>query len=142
MSDSGSQNEYAKPLPPITKLTTPYWEGTQRSELMTQYCHACERPWFPPSEACPECLGNDFSWRAMSGRGKVWSWVQMWQRYFPGFEEEYPYTIALIELAEGPRLYSTLVECEPESIACDMAVEVVFEAVTPEVTLPKFRPSR
>ena len=63
----------------------------------------------------------------------------MWQPYFPAFDGERPYIVAYIQLDEGPCLMSTLVDCNPDEIACDMPVEVVFDDVTNEVTLPKFR---
>jgi uncharacterized OB-fold protein len=75
-----------------------------------------------------------------SGRGMIWSWVVFWQRYFAAFEADIPYNVAYVELEEGPRLMTNLVEYDPASIRCDMPVEVVFDDVTPEVTLPKFRP--
>jgi uncharacterized OB-fold protein len=64
------------------------------------------------------------------------------QRYFPAFEADLPYNVAYVELQEGPRLMTNLVECEADDIRCDMPVEVVFEDVTPEISLPKFRPQR
>jgi uncharacterized OB-fold protein len=65
----------------------------------------------------------------------------MWQRYFAAFEAEIPYNVAYVELEEGPKLMTNIVGCENEAIYCDMAVEVVFEDVTAEISLPKFRPS-
>jgi uncharacterized OB-fold protein len=135
-------SEYARPLPARTQATAPYWEAAQRGQLVLQHCLDCAKPWFPPSEACAHCLGDRFQWRSLSGRGVVWSWIQMWQKYFPGFEDESPYNVALIELEEGPRLFTNLVDCEPAEIRCDMPVEVVFDQVTDAVTLPKFRPRR
>ena len=133
---------YQRPVPARTKATAPYWEAAQRGELVLQHCLACDQPWFPPAEACPHCLAQNFEWRTVSGNGKIWSWVQMWQKYFPGFDEEKPYNVALIELDEGPRLFTNLVECDADELHCEMPVEVVFDAVTDEVTLPKFRPRR
>jgi uncharacterized OB-fold protein len=66
----------------------------------------------------------------------------MWQRYFPAFEDDIPYVVAYVELDEGPRMMSTIVGCEPDDISCDMAVEVVFDDVTGDVSLPKVRPVR
>lgn len=134
--------DYARPLPTVTKLTAPYWEGAQQGELRLQHCRDCRQPWFPPAEACPACLSSRYDWRAVSGRGSLWSWIDMWQQYFRGFEDERPYLVALVELEEGPRLFSTLVECDRAELRCDLPLEVVFDAVTPEITLPKFRPRR
>ena len=121
---------YKKPLPRINRLSRPYWDGSRRHELLLQRCTACSRYRFPPSERCAQCLSDASEWAPASGRGKVWSWIRMWQRYFPAFDDERPYVVAYIELEEGPRLMSTIVECDPEAIRCDMPVEVTFDDVT------------
>jgi uncharacterized protein len=132
---------YQKPLPRPTRLSRPFWEGTKRHELLLLNCNQCGKIWFPPSSRCPRCLSTDCEWKPASGRGKVWSWIVMWQRYFPAFESEIPYNVAYVELEEGPKLMTNIVGCDNEAILCDMPVEVVFEDVTPEITLPKFRPA-
>jgi uncharacterized OB-fold protein len=66
----------------------------------------------------------------------------MWQRYFPAFEGEIPYLVAYVQLDEGPKLMTSLVDYDPGDLRCDLPVEIVFEDVTPEITLPKFRPVR
>ena len=131
---------YTKPLPRINRLSRPFWEGAKRHELLLQRCGSCERYRFPPSERCAGCLSTETAWFAASGRGKVWSWIRMWQPYFPAFDGDRPYVVAYVELDEGPRLMTTIVDCDPGQISCDMPVEVVFDDVTDEVTLPKFRP--
>ncbi|MXY86192.1 MAG: hypothetical protein F4Y95_06810, partial [Chloroflexi bacterium] len=106
---------YDKPLPPVLELTKPFWDGCREGVLQIQFCNICDLPWFPPAEACPRCLQDDWEWRPISGHGTVWSWIRMWQKYFPGWSpDEYPYTIALIKLEEGPYMYSTLVEIEDQ----------------------------
>ena len=77
-----------KPLPPITRLTKPFWDGCREGELRIQFCNICDKPWFPPAENCPICLREDWEWRTVSGRGTVWAWILMHQRYFPGWEPE------------------------------------------------------
>ena len=136
-----AENAYAKPLPRINRLSRPFWVGAKRHEFMLQRCTGCGRHRFPPSERCADCLGAESAWVPASGRGKVWSWIRMWQSYFPAFDAERPYIVAYVELDEGPRLMTTLIDCKPEEILCDMPVEVVFDDVTAEVTLPKFRPA-
>ena len=132
--------EYAKPLPRPNRLSRPFWDGAKRHELLLQRCPACGHVWFPPSVRCPDCLSTEYTWSQASGRGRVWSWVVMWQRYFPAFEADIPYNVAYVELEEGPKLMTNIVGCENDAIYCDMAVEVVFEDVTPEIALPKFKP--
>ena len=133
---------YSKPLPRVTSLSRPFWEGAKRHELLLLNCNACGKVWFPPSARCPNCLSTDIAWKPASGRGKVWSWIVMWQRYFAAFEADIPYNVSYVELEEGPRLMTSIVGCDNEAIYCDMPVEAVFEDVTPEITLLKFRPSR
>ena len=135
-----AQEPYAKPLPRPNRLSQPFWDGARRHELLLQKCSACGHVWFPPSARCPGCLSAAYAWSQASGRGKVWSWIVMWQRYFPAFEEDIPYNVAYVELEEGPRLMTNLVGVENEAIYCEMPVEVVFEDATPEISLPKFRP--
>jgi hypothetical protein len=132
--------EYAKPLPRPNRLSRPFWGGAKRHELLLQKCSACGHVWFPPSARCPECLSREYAWSKASGRGRVWSWIVMWQRYFPAFEADIPYNVAYVELEEGPKLMTSIVGCENDAIYCDMEVEVVFEDVTPEIALPKFKP--
>jgi uncharacterized OB-fold protein len=134
--------EYTKPLPELTKLNRPYFEGGLEGELRLQRCTPCGHRWFPASTHCPRCLSTDHAWVRVSGKGRVWSWIVMHQRYFKSFEADLPYNVAFIELAEGPMMMSTLVGVPPDQIRCDMPVEVVFEQVTPEIALPKFRPAR
>jgi len=135
-----SESTYKKPLPRPNKLSRPYWEGAKAHELRVVRCTVCGHKFLPAADRCPKCLSKDLEWIKASGRGKVWSWVVFHQRYFAAFEDDLPYNVAYVELEEGPRLMTNLVDCDPSLIRCDMPVEVVFDDVTPEITLPKFRP--
>ena len=77
----------------------------------------------------------------MSGRGKVFSYVVYHRVYHPGFANEVPYTVALVELEEGPRMISNIVDIASDKVTCDMPVEVVFEDIEDIATLPKFMPA-
>ena len=136
-----SESTYKKPLPRPNRASEPYWEATKRHLLMVLHCNSCGHKWLPPADRCPRCLTHEPVWVEASGRGKVWSWIIMHQRYFAAFEAELPYNVAMVELDEGPRLMTNLVDIDPALIRCDMPVEVVFDDVTPEITLPKFRPA-
>lgn len=131
--------DYAKPLPALTKLNRPYFEGGLRGELRLQRCTSCGHRWFPASTHCPRCLATEHEWAPVSGHGRVWSWIVMHQRYFKAFESEIPYNVALVQLEEGPLMMSALVDIPPADIRCDLPVQVVFERVTDEIALPKFR---
>lgn len=95
---------------------------------------------FPASEQCSNCLSTLAGWTAVSGRGEVYSFNVMHQVYHPGFAAEVPYAVVVVKLEEGPKVVSNLVGVEPHDIKCGMAVEVVFEKLSDQVTLPKFRP--
>jgi uncharacterized OB-fold protein len=132
--------EYKKPLPAITTLNAPYWDGLKRRELKMQHCSDCGKLWCPPAPFCPECWSRNFTWRQQSGRGKVNSWVIFHQAYFSSYKDDAPYNVAEVELEEGPRLLTNLVGVTNEDISIGMPVEIVYDDVTDEVTLAKFKP--
>lgn len=138
---TSTTQEYAKPLPPVTKLNAPFWEGTKKGELRLQTCNECGQRWFPPSSHCPNCLSRDFDWKAVSGRGKVWSWVVFHQRYFKAFADDIPYNVTFVELEEGVMMMSKLEGIEDDQIKCDMPVKVAFEEATDEQSVPYFVPA-
>ncbi len=133
--------EYTKPLPPVTKLNKPFWEGTKQGELRLQTCNECGQRWFPPSTHCPQCLSRNWEWKAVSGRGKVWSWVVFHQRYFKAFEEDLPYNVTLVELDEGVMMMSRVEGISDEEMKCDMPVKVAFQDATDEQSVPYFVPA-
>ena len=88
---------------------------------------------------CPHCLSDKLAWKRLSGKGTVSTWVVFHRNWFPEFAADVPYAAVQVELAEGPRITSNLVNVPNEAVRMGMAVEVVFDDVTPEVTLPRFR---
>ncbi|MGE0682716.1 MAG: Zn-ribbon domain-containing OB-fold protein [Candidatus Binatia bacterium] len=134
--------DYKKPLPAITTLSEPYWYGLRRRELKMPKCNDCGKIWYPPSPFCPSCWSRNFTWQPLSGRGKVNSWVIFHQAYFSSYKDDIPYNVAEVELEEGPRLLTNLVGIANEDISIGMSVEIVYDDVTDEVTLAKFRPAK
>jgi len=132
-----------KPLPQPTPDTLPFWEGCKRHELMLPRCRACNRFHFYPRALCPHCWSPTLEWVKASGRGRLYSYVINY-RPAPGFEPDEPYVIAIVELEEGVRMMSNLVDVEPvpAKLPMDMPVAVVFDDVNETVTLPKFRPAQ
>jgi hypothetical protein len=127
-----------KAAPRPTPETQPFWDGCAAGELRLQRCTSCDAHYFPPRPFCPDCLSDDVTWEAVSGRGTLHSYV-INHRPAPGFEA--PYAIAVVQLDEGPRMMSNIVGVEqaPEALVLDMALEVAFEE-RGEVQLPVFRP--
>ena len=134
-------DDYRKPLPPITNLNRPYWDGLRDGELRMQRCSACTELWYPPGPVCPRCWSRDHSWEPLSGRGQVNSWVVFHQAYLPGYDGEVPYNVAEVTLEEGPRLTTNLVGIDNDDIEIGLPVEVVFDPVTNDVTLAKLAPA-
>lgn len=132
--------EYRKPLPIVDNWNRPFWEAARQHRLILQRCAACGTLRHPPGPVCPACQSPEIAWQDATGRGRIWSWVRFHQNYFAGFADEIPYSVVMIELAEGPVLVSTLIDFpEGQDPAIGQPVEVVFEDVTSEFSLPKFR---
>lgn len=139
-SERLEMGEYKKPIPVPSIESKPYWEGLRQHRLLIQCCNVCCHFWFPPSTHCPNCTCPEFTWTQISGRGKVFSYVVYHRVYHPGFADEVPYTVGLIELDEGPRMISNVIGIPPVQVVCEMPVEVVFEDISEHTTVPKFRP--
>jgi uncharacterized OB-fold protein len=134
--------DYRKPLPDVSGPTRPFWEAARQRRLALQRCRGCGAHRFPARDLCSRCLSRDVEWVTVSGRGSIFSWAVMHQVYHPGFADQVPYAVVVVELAEGVRLVSNLLDCSVDEIRAGLPVEVVFDDVTPDVTLPKFRPVR
>jgi uncharacterized OB-fold protein len=130
-----------RPLPAITPETRHFWEGTRLGELRLQRCDGCSHVYFPPRPFCPKCASREVRVVRASGRATLYSYV-IHHRAAPGFTP--PYAIAVVELAEGPRMMTNIVEAEqtPQALQLDMALEVVFQPMNDEISLPLFRPAR
>jgi uncharacterized OB-fold protein len=131
---------YAKPLPLITPDNRVFWDAARRHELCLPHCRACGRPHYPPGPLCPFCFGTELEWRRLSGRGRISTWVVVHREWFASFREELPYAVVQVELDEGPRLTAGVVDLPNDALRVDLPVEVTFRDVTPEITLPLFRP--
>lgn len=132
----------AKALPSPTPETAPYWDGCKAHELRIQYCRDCQAYFFYPRSLCPTCLGDALEWRAVSGKGTLLTYV-LSARPAPGFENELPYAIAIVQLDEGPHMMTNIINTDltPANLPVGMAVEVVFDDVTDAISIPKFQPS-
>lgn len=133
--------EYQKQLPLITSSDRPYWEAAKKHELTAYHCRNCGA-FYSQVTKCTACDNPQMEWARVSGKGEVFTFCIFHQLYHPAWRGEIPYNVAVIKLAEGPLSTSNLVGCKNEDIRIGMPVEVVFDNVTEEVTLPKFRPSK
>lgn len=133
--------QYNKPLPKPTPWSKPFWDGCKKGKLLVQQCKSCQKYVFYPKLFCPFCLSEDLNWVEATGKGKIYTYTVVYSYQPTEFSEDVPYIVAVIDLEEGVRMMSNIVKCRPQEVKCDMDVEVVFEKVTDEVTLPKFIPA-
>jgi len=132
-----------KPLPIPTPTSKPFWDGLASHELRIQRCRACRSFVFYPRVVCPRCLGPDLDWQVVPGTGTLYTFAICRRPTHPFFADEVPQMLAVVELDEGPRLSSTLVEVKEEEIRVGMRVEPVFQDVAGKgVTLLRYRPAR
>jgi len=136
-------SDYRKPLPQPTPETQHFWDGCRDGRLLLQRCKDTGKAYFPPRPFSPYTGSRDVEVFEASGKAKLFSYV-INHRPAKGFEDEAPYAIAVVELEEGPRMMTNIVDCEqtPEALVLDMPLEVAFETATDEITLPKFRPAK
>ena len=131
----------SKPIPQPDEPSRPFFDGAQRGELMIQRCTACGAFLAPGSRACTECMSEALEWLPASGKATLYTFAVMHQKYHPGFFDDLPYNIAVVELDEGPRLNTNVVGIANDDLRVGMPLVVTFEEVGDGVVLPKFRPA-
>lgn len=133
------QFDMTKPLPVVQPWSEKFWEGTKEGKLLVQHCKDCNSNIFYPRKYCPECWSGNLDWIESTGKGKVFTFSTAVSMVEPRFMDELPYTLAYVDLDEGVRLMSKIVECDPEDIKIGMEVEVVF-VERENFMLPYFKP--
>jgi len=116
----------------------PYWEGLAQGELRIQRCNVCSKAVFYPRSICPHCHADQLAWIVASGKGTIYSYTVAHQGFGP-FAADVPFIVAIVELEEGVRMMSRIVDAPRELVAVGVAVSVTFEAVGEDLTLPYFR---
>ena len=127
-----------RPEPVATPDSAFFWEGAARGELLIKQCDACKMLWHPPRPMCPNCHATKMVPARMSGRGIVYSWAMPIHPFPHGFST--PPIVALVDLAEGPRIVSNIVGVDPRAMKEGLRVEVSFEAAEGNKFVPVFRP--
>ncbi len=127
------------PVPQPDPDAQPFWDYARAGELRIQSCGDCGGLRHPPRAMCPQCGSFEVEWVAVSGRATVYSYTVSHQAVHPALVDQVPFATVLVELEEGPRLTSNLLDVEHDEIEIGMAVEVAFHPLTDEVTLPLFK---
>ena len=132
----------ARLIPPMSPFTEPYWEAAAKGELLIQKCSACQHVQFPPRKHCENCGSADVAWVASAGNGVIYTFTVARRPPHPVFAEQVPLVVAVVELEEGVKLMTNIIECDPDNVAIGMSVKVAFEPVDDsEVVLPVFSPA-
>lgn len=132
---------YEKIIPDVTPATRPFFEAAKRREIRIPQCSACGHRWFPIAVTCPRCLSDQHEWVQLSGRGIVKTWAIYHRAFHPGWAKDVPYNVTQVNLEGGPNILSNIVDIKNEDLREGLPVEAVFEDITPEITLIKFRPA-
>jgi len=128
-----------KPLPIVTDENRPFWDGCRQGKLLLQYCDQCQQHQFYPRLYCMHCGSSSIRWVQASGRGVIYSYTIIYQNKSPEFVRDTPYNVAVVQLEEGPRMMSNIVETDPAELRVDLPVTVVFDAVNEDIHLPRFK---
>jgi len=129
----------ARPRPRITPDNARFWEGCRERRLLLPTCESCGAAHLPPGPVCPFCWSEDLVWRRARGTGRVASRVVVHRSWFPAFADRVPYDVTLVELDEGPRITSTIVDGGADPIGLGRRVVVAFEDIDSDLVIPVFR---
>ncbi|PLX36743.1 MAG: acyl dehydratase [Hyphomicrobiales bacterium] len=132
----------AKPLPEIYELTEPFWKGAHEGRLMMQKCSKCGTVNFHPKPWCIECGSRDIPWTEMRPEGTVYSYTisRAVAMNYPGWKEELPVIMCLVDIDGGARMYAQVTGIEPEAMQVGLRVTAYFDPISDDYSIPKFRP--
>lgn len=127
-------------MPDLAGPNAPHWQGAREGRLVVQLCSACGAARYPHSSLCPSCAGVDATWGAIRPTGRVLSWCRFHRRYFEDFALEVPYTVLLVRMDDGVKLFANWVAAQAARIPLiGERVEAAFEELVPGTTVVRFR---
>jgi uncharacterized protein len=128
-------------LPTPDRDTQPFWDACREHKLLVMRCAACGDHFHYPRPFCPKCWSEDVRWEEASGRATLYTWSVVHSNDLPPFAERVPYVAAVVDLDEGPRMMTNVVDCDADTLAIGMALEVTYRPIADDVTIPVFRPA-
>jgi uncharacterized protein len=126
-----------RPMPKIDADSAPFWAGTATGELRVQRCGHCQQPRFYPRLLCPKCWSDDSEWVVTSGMGTIYTYSVVHRSPWSALAEEVPYVVALVDLDDGVRLFTTITD-SPDLVMIGSRVRVSYRELSPDVFLPVF----
>jgi uncharacterized OB-fold protein len=142
MADVVAPNGHPTPVPVVQPEVKPFWDGTAEGKLLLPKCTECATLIWFPRPFCPSCGSTSVEWTESSGKGTIYSYTvnRRGAGDLPEYREPIPYVLAYVELAEGPRIMTNIVDCDVESVRIGQAVELVFHDTGEGTALARFRP--
>jgi uncharacterized protein len=137
---NAQEPSYPKPVT-VDVVNAEFWQQCQDGVLRFQNCTGCGAWRFLPRYMCAKCGSQEYAWKASRGQGRVFSWTVTYQPFHPAFARDIPYIAAVVELDEGVRMATRLLDCNPEAVALDMRVTLIFKDIGDGFKLPCFRPA-
>jgi uncharacterized protein len=127
-------------LPAADDDTRPYWDAARAGRLLVKRCADCGAAHFYPRPFCPRCWSSAVAWEEASGRAVLYTWSVVHHNDLPPFSDRLPYVAAVVDLAEGPRLMTNVVDCDEEQLRVGMPLRVAYREIAEHVTIPVFVP--
>jgi uncharacterized OB-fold protein len=127
-------------LPTPDDDTEPFWQAAREGRFLLKRCRACGRAHYYPRPFCPHCWSGQVEWEEASGRATLYTWSVVYQNDLPPWPERVPYVAAVVDLEEGPRAMTNVVDCDFDQLRPGMALHVTYREVSGDVTVPVFRP--
>lgn len=133
---------YQKPIPIKTQDNQRYWDAADRHELVLQQCEACQSYNHPPGPACAKCGSTELSWESQGSdiTGTLYSYVVSYRPFLPGFQDDLPTIIAVVELNDPQevKIIGNVLECPPEELEIGMPVKMIWQDITEDRALPQW----
>jgi uncharacterized protein len=134
-----TQMRYDLPVP--DDFTRAWWDAAAEGRLLVVRCGSCGRAHYYPRPFCPRCGAQDVAWEQASGDAVLYTWSVVHSNDLPPFRDKLPYVAAVVDLAEGPRMMTNVVGCNPEALRVGMELRVQFEELAEGLHIPVFRPA-
>lgn len=128
-------------LPTPEGDTVEFWEAARQGRFLIKRCEDCERFHFYPRPFCPYCWSERAVWHEASGDGTLYSWSVIYENDQPVLRDRVPYVAAIVDLAEGPRMMTNIVDTLFGDLEVGMAVKVAFMEISEDYSIPVFRPA-
>jgi uncharacterized protein len=128
-------------LPTIEEDTRPFWDAAREHRFLIRTCNACGQIHHYPRPFCPSCWSDDLSWTEASGAATLYTWSTVYMNDLPPFNDRLPYIAAVVELAEGPKVMTNIVDCDDKDLRIGMALHVQYRVLDDTIVAPYFAPA-